>query len=192
MLNLKKKFNVPFTITILNIFHWGLVLFWKLQIWIFFDKMSNKNWTWNFEFEIVQYQIFDFLIVQFWIFSLKFVIFHIINCSVLKDLIDKEVFFQEYLNGNKRSNVIPQSEPESKILHYLVANGWIAANWWPTNLYFASKPTFLCCQLSLKSKMNPRRLSNPANYGTGEKPKTSTHFVKLEYLRILVLAKELL
>ena len=35
---------------------------------------------------------------------------------------------QEYLNGNKRSNIVPQSEPESKILHYLVANGWIAAN----------------------------------------------------------------
>ncbi|XP_033217599.1 transcriptional adapter 2B isoform X1 [Belonocnema kinseyi] len=43
-------------------------------------------------------------------------------------LTQKALLLQEYLNGNKRSNVIPQSEPESKILHYLVANGWIAAN----------------------------------------------------------------
>lgn len=35
---------------------------------------------------------------------------------------------QEYLNGNRRSSIVPQSEPESRILHYLVTNGWIAAN----------------------------------------------------------------
>jgi len=35
---------------------------------------------------------------------------------------------QEYLTGNRRLNIVPQSEPESKILHYLVTNGWIIAN----------------------------------------------------------------
>lgn len=35
---------------------------------------------------------------------------------------------QEYLNGNRRSNIVPQSELESKILHYLVTSGWITAN----------------------------------------------------------------
>ncbi|KAF3422385.1 hypothetical protein E2986_07872 [Frieseomelitta varia] len=43
-------------------------------------------------------------------------------------LTQKTLLLQEYLNGNRRSSVVPQSEPESKILHYLVANGWIAAN----------------------------------------------------------------
>ncbi|XP_017793778.1 PREDICTED: transcriptional adapter 2B [Habropoda laboriosa] len=43
-------------------------------------------------------------------------------------LTQKTLLLQEYLNGNRRSGVVPQSEPESKILHYLVANGWIAAN----------------------------------------------------------------
>ncbi|XP_076233973.1 transcriptional adapter 2B isoform X1 [Calliopsis andreniformis] len=43
-------------------------------------------------------------------------------------LTQKTLLLQEYLNGNRRTGVIPQSEPESKILHYLVANGWIAAN----------------------------------------------------------------
>lgn len=43
-------------------------------------------------------------------------------------LTQKALLLQEYLNGNKRSNIVPQSEPESKILHYLVSNGWIAAN----------------------------------------------------------------
>nr|XP_012231513.1 PREDICTED: transcriptional adapter 2B isoform X1 [Linepithema humile]XP_012231514.1 PREDICTED: transcriptional adapter 2B isoform X1 [Linepithema humile] len=43
-------------------------------------------------------------------------------------LTQKALLLQEYLNGNKKSSVIPQSEPESKILHYLVTNGWIAAN----------------------------------------------------------------
>ncbi|XP_046740566.1 transcriptional adapter 2B isoform X1 [Diprion similis] len=43
-------------------------------------------------------------------------------------LTQKTLLLQEYLNGNRRSGVAPQSEPESKILHYLVSNGWIAAN----------------------------------------------------------------
>lgn len=43
-------------------------------------------------------------------------------------LTQKTVLLQEYLNGNRKTNIVPQSEPESKILHYLVANGWIAAN----------------------------------------------------------------
>ncbi|XP_015586283.1 transcriptional adapter 2B isoform X2 [Cephus cinctus] len=43
-------------------------------------------------------------------------------------LTQKTLLLQEYLNGNRRSGVVPQSEPESKILHYLVSNGWIAAN----------------------------------------------------------------
>ncbi|XP_020282647.1 transcriptional adapter 2B isoform X1 [Pseudomyrmex gracilis] len=43
-------------------------------------------------------------------------------------LTQKTLLLQEYLNGNRRSSIIPQSEPESRILHYLVANGWIAAN----------------------------------------------------------------
>ncbi|EZA47770.1 transcriptional adapter 2B isoform X2 [Ooceraea biroi] len=43
-------------------------------------------------------------------------------------LTQKTLLLQEYLNGNRRSNIVPQSEPESKILHYLVTNGWIAAN----------------------------------------------------------------
>lgn len=42
---------------------------------------------------------------------------------------------QEYLNGNRKSSIVPQSEPESKILHYLMTNGWIAANWWSVTLY---------------------------------------------------------
>ncbi|XP_014215648.1 transcriptional adapter 2B-like isoform X2 [Copidosoma floridanum] len=43
-------------------------------------------------------------------------------------LTQKALLLQEYLNGNKKSNITPQSEPESKILHYLVSNGWIIAN----------------------------------------------------------------
>ncbi|XP_012268704.1 transcriptional adapter 2B isoform X2 [Athalia rosae] len=43
-------------------------------------------------------------------------------------LTQKTLLLQEYLNGNRRSGIAPQSEPESKILHYLVSNGWIAAN----------------------------------------------------------------
>lgn len=43
-------------------------------------------------------------------------------------LTQKALLLQEYLNGNRRSSIAPQSEPESKILHYLVTNGWIAAN----------------------------------------------------------------
>ncbi|XP_076637946.1 transcriptional adapter 2B isoform X3 [Colletes latitarsis] len=43
-------------------------------------------------------------------------------------LTQKTLLLQEYLNGNRRSGVVPQSEPERKILHYLVTNGWIAAN----------------------------------------------------------------
>ncbi|XP_071630485.1 transcriptional adapter 2B isoform X1 [Temnothorax longispinosus] len=43
-------------------------------------------------------------------------------------LTQKTLLLQEYLNGNRRSSIVPQSEPESKILHYLVANGWITAN----------------------------------------------------------------
>ncbi|KAJ8674014.1 hypothetical protein QAD02_005276 [Eretmocerus hayati] len=43
-------------------------------------------------------------------------------------LTQKTLLLQEYLNGNRKSNIVPQSEPESKILHYLVSNGWIAAN----------------------------------------------------------------
>lgn len=43
-------------------------------------------------------------------------------------LTQKTILLQEYLTGNRKSNIVPQSEPESKILHYLVANGWIAAN----------------------------------------------------------------
>lgn len=35
---------------------------------------------------------------------------------------------QEYLNGNRKTSIVPQSERESKILYYLVTNGWIAAN----------------------------------------------------------------
>ncbi|XP_011153545.1 transcriptional adapter 2B [Harpegnathos saltator] len=43
-------------------------------------------------------------------------------------LTQKTLLLQEYLNGNRRSSIVPQSEPESRILHYLVTNGWIAAN----------------------------------------------------------------
>ncbi|OXU24725.1 hypothetical protein TSAR_012124 [Trichomalopsis sarcophagae] len=43
-------------------------------------------------------------------------------------LTQKALLLQEYLNGNKKSSIVPQSEPESKILNYLVSNGWIAAN----------------------------------------------------------------
>jgi len=35
---------------------------------------------------------------------------------------------QAYLEGNRRSNVLTQSERQNKILHYLVTNGLIAAN----------------------------------------------------------------
>ncbi|XP_015123502.1 transcriptional adapter 2B isoform X1 [Diachasma alloeum] len=43
-------------------------------------------------------------------------------------LTQKTLLLQEYLNGNRKSTIIPQSEPENRILHYLVTNGWIAAN----------------------------------------------------------------
>ncbi|XP_012272124.1 transcriptional adapter 2B isoform X2 [Orussus abietinus] len=43
-------------------------------------------------------------------------------------LTQKTLLLQEYLNGNRRSGMVPQSEPESKILRYLVSNGWIVAN----------------------------------------------------------------
>ncbi|XP_018306100.1 LOW QUALITY PROTEIN: transcriptional adapter 2B [Mycetomoellerius zeteki] len=43
-------------------------------------------------------------------------------------LTQKTLLLQEYLTGNRRLSIVPQSEPESKILHYLVTNGWITAN----------------------------------------------------------------
>lgn len=43
-------------------------------------------------------------------------------------LAQKTLLLQEYLSGNRKTNIIPQSEPENKILHYLVTNGWVAAN----------------------------------------------------------------
>ncbi|XP_011307925.1 transcriptional adapter 2B isoform X2 [Fopius arisanus] len=43
-------------------------------------------------------------------------------------LTQKTLLLQEYLSGNRKSTIIPQSEPENRILHYLVTNGWIAAN----------------------------------------------------------------
>ncbi|XP_043271505.1 transcriptional adapter 2B [Venturia canescens] len=43
-------------------------------------------------------------------------------------LTQKTLLLQEYLNGNKKASIVPQSEPEIRILHYLVANGLITAN----------------------------------------------------------------
>ncbi|XP_043496011.1 transcriptional adapter 2B isoform X8 [Polistes fuscatus] len=51
-----------------------------------------------------------------------------LDLKPMQYLTQKTLLLQEYLSGNKKSGIIPQSEPESKILHYLVANGWIAAN----------------------------------------------------------------
>ncbi|KAH0566702.1 transcriptional adapter 2-beta isoform X1 [Cotesia glomerata] len=44
-------------------------------------------------------------------------------------LTQKTLLLQEYLSGGsgRRSNFMAHSEPENKILHYLVSNGWIAA-----------------------------------------------------------------
>ncbi|XP_057338185.1 transcriptional adapter 2-beta isoform X1 [Microplitis mediator] len=45
-------------------------------------------------------------------------------------LTQKALIIQEYLSsgsGGRRSNFMAHSEPENKILHYLVSNGWIAA-----------------------------------------------------------------
>ncbi|XP_047357636.1 transcriptional adapter 2B isoform X12 [Vespa velutina] len=51
-----------------------------------------------------------------------------LDLKPMQYLTQKTLLLQEYLSGNRKSGIIPQSEPESKILHYLVANGWIAAN----------------------------------------------------------------
>ncbi|XP_066589963.1 transcriptional adapter 2B isoform X2 [Prorops nasuta] len=51
-----------------------------------------------------------------------------LNLKPTQYLTQKTLLLQEYVNGNKKTKIVPQSEPESKILHYLVSNGWIAAN----------------------------------------------------------------
>lgn len=54
--------------------------------------------------------------------------FAFIVVTVMYNLLILFLMLQEYLNGNRRSSIVPQSELESKILHYLVTSGWIAAN----------------------------------------------------------------
>ncbi|KAK0182525.1 hypothetical protein PV327_000658 [Microctonus hyperodae] len=50
-----------------------------------------------------------------------------LNLKPTQYLTQKTLLLQEYLNGSRKPSVIPQSEPENKILHYLVTHGWITA-----------------------------------------------------------------
>ncbi|KAL7301548.1 hypothetical protein TKK_0005980 [Trichogramma kaykai] len=51
-----------------------------------------------------------------------------LNLKPSQYLTQKTILLEEYVNANRKSTLVPQSEPENKILNYLMSAGWIVAN----------------------------------------------------------------